>query len=150
MVKLLRLPASGQVLPSGTVLMLDPEDTQVKVLQAVPPHRGRGPSERTGRVWESLRHGQAAAPHRAGSPQGPGAGRCLKLRHRPDIQHECQLLLDSAKALTSGCLAVLGLDVAPSILSSHDLVLLTDQGDTCVFLYKLLPESSLFLECHSF
>lgn len=69
-------------------------------------------------------------------------------------QHECQLLLDSAKALTSGCLAVLGLDVAPSILSIHDLdtglVLLTDQGDTCVFLYKLLPESSLFLECNSF
>lgn len=63
-------------------------------------------------------------------------------------EHECQLLLYSAKALTIGRLAVLGLDVAPSILSSHDLhtglVLLTDQGDTCVLLYKLLPESSFF------
>lgn len=53
-------------------------------------------------------------------------------------QHECQLLLYWAKALISGCLAVLGLDVTPSILSSHNLdtglVLLTDQGDTCVFL----------------
>lgn len=86
MVKLLRLRASGQVLPSGQVLMLDPEDTQVKVWHAVPPHRGRGPSERTGHVWESLRHDQAAAPHRAGSPQGPGAGRCLELKWRPDME----------------------------------------------------------------
>uniref|UniRef100_K9J373 Coronin n=1 Tax=Desmodus rotundus TaxID=9430 RepID=K9J373_DESRO len=81
-------------------------------------------------------------------------GHCL-LVSGFDSQSERQLLLYSAKALTAGPLAVLGLDVAPStLLPSYDpdtrLVLLTGKGDTRVFLYELLPEAPFFLECNSF
>ncbi|XP_036134423.1 coronin-7 [Molossus molossus] len=81
-------------------------------------------------------------------------GQCL-LVSGFDSRSERQLLLYSAKALASGPLAVLGLDVAPStLLPSYDpdtgLVLLTGKGDTRVFLYELLPEAPFFLECNSF
>ncbi|XP_053527671.1 coronin-7 [Artibeus jamaicensis] len=81
-------------------------------------------------------------------------GHCL-LVSGFDSQSERQLLLYSAKALAAGPLAVLGLDVAPSILlPSYDpdtrLVLLTGKGDTRVFIYELLPEAPFFLECNSF
>ncbi|KAF6271355.1 coronin 7 [Rhinolophus ferrumequinum] len=81
-------------------------------------------------------------------------GHCL-LVSGFDSRSERQLLLYSSKALASGPLAVLGLDVAPStLLPSYDpdtgLVLLTGKGDTRVFLYELLPEAPFFLECNSF
>lgn len=64
-----------------------------------------------------------------------------------DSQSECSY---SVKARASGLLAVLGLDMAPSILlSSYDpdtgLVLLTGKGITHIFLYKLLPECDSFM-----
>ncbi|KAK1344775.1 hypothetical protein QTO34_013476 [Cnephaeus nilssonii] len=78
-------------------------------------------------------------------------GHCL-LVSGFDSRSERQLLLYSAKALASGPLAVLGLDMAPStLLPNYDpdtsLVLLTGKGDTRVFLYELLPEAPFFLEC---
>ncbi|KAM5227747.1 coronin-7 [Ctenodactylus gundi] len=81
-------------------------------------------------------------------------GHCL-LVSGFDSQSERQLLLYVADALAGGPSAVLGLDVAPSILlPSYDpdtgLVLLTGKGDTRVFLYELLPEAPFFLECNSF
>lgn len=81
-------------------------------------------------------------------------GHCL-LVSGFDSRSERQLLLYSAKALASGPLAVLGLDMAPStLLPNYDpdtsLVLLTGKGDTRVFLYELLPEAPFFLECNSF